>query len=146
MAGNNPRFRPDLFREKIRYVFEMAKPPEADQQLWFHFTGTVNFAGPADGDSVPFDPDEAITRTVRAPLQRPCDVEFTKASDDPTAFGTIIPAKITVTLLDEDYDDVKEASFVVMGGDKYLRVYEPPSYGLFSVGLHTMVFVAENER
>lgn len=146
MAGTQRGFRADKFRTAIRFVFDMAAPPETDYQLTFHFTDTISFVGPSDGDSVPFDPAEPITRTTQPPIQRPCDVEFLRSTDEVTAFGVVVPAKLKVTLLDEDYEDVKAASFVVMGGDRYLRHIEPPSFGLFDVGLHELIFIAENER
>lgn len=145
MAGTQRGFDAEKFRTAIRFVFEMAAPPDEDRQLTFHFTEEVSFTGPADGDSIPFDPGEAVTRTVRPPIQRPCDVEFIRATDEITAFGVVVPSKIKVTLLDDDFEDVKDASFVVVNGDKYLRHYQPPAYGLFDVGLHEMIFVAENE-
>jgi hypothetical protein len=140
------QFNADAFRTAIRFVFEMAEPPEQERAVTFHFADTVAFNGPADGEQVPFDPAETIVRTTPAPVRRPCDVEFVKASDEPTAFGIVIPAKVKVTLLDVDYEDVKEATFIIVNGDRYLRHYEPPAYGLFDVGLHEMVFIAENER
>jgi hypothetical protein len=146
MAGTKRGFNANKFREKIRFVFTMEAPPEEDRQLTFHFTSTIDIVGPADGDSVPFDPTEPVTRTTRPPLKRPCDVQFVQVADEGTTFGVVVPAKLKVLLLDEDYDDVKDASFVIMNGDRYLRHYEPPSFGLFDVGLHEMVFIAENER
>ncbi len=140
------QFDGDRFRNAIRFVFEMGTPTEDEQQVTFHFADTLTFAGPADGEQVPFNPAEAIVRNTPPPIRRPCDVEFTKATDEPTAFGIVIPARITVTLLDEDYQDVKDATFIIVNGDRYIRHYEPPSYALFDVGLHEMVFIAENER
>lgn len=146
MAGTQRGFDADKFRTAIRFVFTMAAPPEVEQQLIFGFAEDVSFTGPADGDAVPFDPSAPITRTVRTPLSRPCDVQFDRATDEITAFGVVIPAKITVTLLDEDYNDVQDATWVLVNGNRYLRHYEKPSYGLFDVGLHEMVFLAEDER
>ncbi len=133
------------FRNAIQFVFEMAEPPESDQKIMFHFTDTVTYAGHADSDLVPFDPTQSATRTTRPPINVPCDVEFVQQSEEPTAFGSVVPSKLKVLLLDEDWAKVKDCSFVVMGGDKYNRYYEQPEFGLFDVGLHTMVFQAENE-
>jgi hypothetical protein len=139
------QFDAKRFRNAIQFVFEMGEPPDVAQQIMFHFTDVLTFAGNADGDLVPFNPAETPTRVTKAPLNVPCDVEFVGAGDQETAFGAVIPAKLKVLLLDVDYAKVKDASFVVMNGDRYLRDYEQPSFGLFDVGLHTMVFKAENE-
>lgn len=137
------QFNSDKFRNAIRFVFEMGGPP--DNPILFHFTDTLTFAGPSDSEVVPFDPTQAATRQSKAPISVPCSVEFISASEQPTAFGGIIPAKLKVTLLDDDYDLVKDASYVTMNGDRYNRHFEQPSQGLFDVELHTMVFQAEDE-
>ncbi len=139
------QFNGDQFRNAIQFVFEMAAPPISADQLTFHFTETVTYTGRADGDKVPFDPGETVVRQSRQPVQVPCDVEYVNASEDPTSFGLVVPTRLKILLLDEDYEKVKDSSFVVMGGDRYNRLYEPPSFGLFDVGLHTLVFQAENE-
>lgn len=146
-ASRNLRYQFDAakFRNAIRFVFEMEQPPEAGLRLTFHFSDTVTYVGPQDSEKVPFDPAQVPVRVSRAAVTVPCDVQFAQQSDEPSAFGTIVPAKVTVTLLDEDYALVKDAAFVVVNGDKYQRHYEEPSMGLFDVGLHTMIFVAENE-
>lgn len=133
------------FRNAIDFVFQMAEPPEDGLAIKFYFNDTVTVAAPADSDFVPFDPAQQAVRTTRDPIHVPCDVQFNPASDNPTAFGDVIPAKVTVLLLDTDYAQVSDAAYVVVNGDRYNRQYEQPSFGLFDVGLHTMVFVAENE-
>jgi hypothetical protein len=138
------QFNGDRFRNAIRFVFEMET--DADQQIMFHFTDVVHFVGPSDGDAVPFNPAEAITRTTHAPVTAPCDVEFVQTSDVSTAFGVVIPTKLQVTLLDEDYETIKDATFATIGGERYIRDYERPSSALFDVALHIITFVAENER
>jgi hypothetical protein len=151
MATPNPsrgiayNFNAATFRNAIRFVFEMETDPDADNALTFHFEPTITYAGRGDSDKVPFDPAQAPTTIVPVPIRVPCDVTFTAASDTPTSFGTVIPAKVTVLLLDEDYAQVKDATYIVVNGDKYNRLFVPPSSGLFDVGLHEIVFQAENE-
>jgi hypothetical protein len=133
------------FRNAMRFVFEMAADPNEDNQLMFHFSTAITFLGHSDGDKVPFDPTSTVTRVVKDPIRVPCDIAFITASDVPTSFGQVVPAKLKVTLLDEDYELVENAAYVVMNGDRYNRLMVPPSYGLFEVGLHEMIFQAENE-
>ena len=40
---------------------------------------------------------------------------------------------------------LREADFILIAGDRYLRHHEPPSLGLFDVGVHTIIYIAENE-
>lgn len=143
--GISYKFDADTFRNAIQFVFEMAAPT-ASEAILFHFTETVAFTGPADGDEVPFDPTETIVRTSLAPVSVPCDVEFIQSTEVPTAFGVVVPSKLRVTLLDVDWAIVKDATFATVGTERYLRDFEQPSSGLFDVGLHTITFIAENER
>lgn len=137
-------FRADTFRNAIRFVFEMETSTE--QAPLFYFAETVTTPGTHDGETVPFDPTQPIVRTVRAPVTVPCDVTFDKAADEPTAFGVVIPSKVTVLLLDEDYEQVRDAIYVIIQGERYNRNYEVPDFALFDVGVHQLVFIAENER
>ncbi len=146
MAGHYRTFKPDRFREKIRFVFEMAAPPQDERRLTFHFHEIVTYTGIADGDEVPFDPTVPVTRVERPPITVPCDVTFQSAAEEQTAFGSVIPDRVKVLLLDEDFELVKDAAFVVVNGDRYNLYYEPPAFGLFDVGLHELVFQAEQER
>lgn len=145
MAGTNSSFNADKFRTAIRFAMTLGAPPATSDQLTFHWNPTATTAASKDGEGVPFDPTAAITRITRTPVTRPCAVEFVDAADEPTAFGLVIPSKLKVTLLDVDYDAVKDADFVVVGGDKYVRSHEPPSLGLFDIGVHSVIYTAENE-
>lgn len=143
--GIRYQFNAAKFRNAIEFVFEMAAPPEDGIGLMFHFADTITPDAPYDGDLVPFDPAESFTRVTPTPLRVPCDVEFISAGEESTSFGSVIPSKLKVLLLDVDYQQVADATFVVMNGDRYNRSHEEPSFGLFDVGLHTLVFVAEDE-
>lgn len=145
MAGTNSSFNADKFRTAIRFAMTLGTPPATGDQLTFHWNPTVTTGAAKDGEGVPFDPAATITRSSRAAITKPCAVEFVDAADEPTAFGLVIPSKVKVTLLDEDYNAVKDADFVVITGDKYVRSHEPPSLGLFDVGVHSVIYTAENE-
>lgn len=145
MAGTNSSFSADAFRAAIRFAMALGAPPAAGDQLTFHWNPTSTTIASKDGEGVPFDPAASVSRTTPTPLTKPCAVEFVDASEQPTPFGTVIPSKVRVILLDEDYLAVQTADYVVIAGDKYVRSHEPPSVGLFDVGVHTIVFAAENE-
>jgi hypothetical protein len=138
------QFDGDKFRNAIRFVFEMETSTK--QAPLFYFAETVTTVGTADSEIVPFDPRIPVNRVIRAPVTVPCDVTFEKAADEPTAFGVVVPARVTVLLLDGDYELVKDSIYVLINGDKYHRDYEIPDFALFDVGVHQITFVAENER
>jgi len=145
MAGTNSSFSASAFRAAIRSAMSMGTPPAAADALTFCWNSTDTTSAAKDGEGVPFDPDAVIVRTVKAPVTKPCAVEYTDASGTPTPFGSIVPSRVRVTLLDEDYAVVKDADYVVIAGDRYVRHHEPPSVGLFSVGVHQIIYAAENE-
>jgi len=145
VAGSSTRFNAAGFRTAIRSVMEMGAPPKVEDRLTFHFDRTTAISGSTDSEGVPFDPAASMEVTTKPDLRVPCAVEYVNATDEPTRFGVVVPTRLKVTLLDEDYARVKDASSVTMGGDRYLRHAEPPAVGLFNVGVHEMVFVAENE-
>lgn len=145
MAGTSNSFKPAAFRAAIRSAMTMGAPPEADYQLKFYWNPSRTSAATKDGEGIPFDPAAPITSTTRDPVSVPCAVEYLDAAGQPSPFGAVVPSKVRVTLLDEDYEVVKTADYVVVGGDRYLRHHEPPSFGLFEAGVHQIVYVAENE-
>ena len=145
MAGSNAGFNADAFREGIRFAYTMAASPVASEQVAFYKATELIYTVPVDDDNVPFDPTTTVQRVAPPPVRVPCGVEYFDAEGQPVPFGTVTVSRITCTLLDEDYVQVKDSAYVVIGGEKYLyRRTQPPS-GLFDVGLYVMHFRAENE-
>lgn len=145
MAGSNPGFNPAEFRNAIRFVYDMAAVPVEEEQATFYGESTLVFTGSVDDDNIPFDPTETVVRQPAIGIRVPCGIEYFDSQGQPVVFGQLTPSRVAITLLDEDYAQVKDSAYVVIGGDKYLyRRTEPPS-GLFDVGLYVMHFQAENE-
>jgi hypothetical protein len=146
MAGRTPSFNAQNFRDNIRFVMNMAAPPQQERQILFHFSQDTGWSGAVDTDNVPFDPTATVVRTEgRPPVRVPCVVEVSEDAGDQTPFGAVISTVLRLTLLDEDYLKVEDATYIVFDGDKYLRQQTTPPYGLFDVGIHEMVFIAEND-
>lgn len=146
MAGSNSGFNPGEFRDAIHFAMRLGAAPEADEQITFHFESqlTYNLAH-TDGANVPFDPTATVTAYTPEALRVDCAVEYFDAENQPTGFGLLAPTRLAITLLDEDYEKVKNASYVVAHGDRYdYRRTEPPS-GLFDVGLYVMHFTCRSE-
>lgn len=145
MAGSDPGFNAGEFRDAIHFAMQMGAALDASEQVTFHFASTLTYNVPADGAAVPFDPNATVTRVTPDPMRVDCAVEYFDMENQPTSFGLMAPSRLAVTLLDVDYEQVKDCSYVVIHGDRYnFRRTEPPS-GLFDVGLYTMHFTAENE-
>jgi hypothetical protein len=145
MAGTDPGFNAAEFREAIHFAMAMGAAPDAAEQVTFHFASTLTYNVPADGAQVPFDPSATVTKTTPDPKRVDCAVEYFDSENQPTNFGLLAPTRLAITLLDVDYEEVQDATYVVVHGDRYdYRRTEPPS-GLFDVGLYTMHFTAQSE-
>ncbi len=145
MAGSNPGFNARAFRDAIRFTYNMAATPAAEDQVAFYKASELVYNVPVDDDNVPFDPTTTVQRITPAPVRVPCSVEYIDAEGQPLPFGTLTVSRIKLSLLDEDYAKVRDCAYVVIAGEKYLyRRTEPPS-GLFDVGLYVMHFRSENE-
>lgn len=138
-------FDGEVFREAIRFVYTMAAPTVPVDQVTFFTAPQLVYNTPVDAEDVPFDPQATVTRQQSPGIRVPCGVEYFDTDGAPVVFGTVTPSKVAVTLLDEDYQQIKGVSYIVIAGEKYnYRRTEPPS-GLFDVGLFTIHFQAENE-
>lgn len=145
MAGSNSGFNSAAFRAGIQFVFTMAASPVAEEQVAFFFPSQLVYNKSVDTEDVPFDPAATVTSIPSVPVRVPCAVEYFDNEGNAGTFGVITPSRVAVTLLDEDYQKIKGAIYVVIGGDRYnYRRTEPPS-GLFDVGLYVLHFTAENE-
>ena len=148
MAGTNPGFNAAEFRDAIHFAMKMGAAPDVDEAVRFCFDGEVAYStlNPStDGALVPFDPAVTASAPSPDPVIVDCAVEYFDAENQPTNFGLMAPSRLSITLLDEDYEQIKDATHVIAHGDRYnYRRTEPPS-GLFDVGLYTMHFTAVNE-
>jgi hypothetical protein len=145
MAGSNPDFNAAEFRAGIHLAMEMGAALDADEQVTFHFPSTLVYNTPGDETDTPFDPTTTVTSTPVTPKRVPCAVEYFDAENQPTNFGLLAPSRLEITLLDEDYEQIKNASYVVVHGDRYNYRRTQPPQGLFDVGLYVMHFTAVNE-
>lgn len=145
MAGTNAGFNAAEFRDGIHLAMQMGAALDAGERVTFHFPTTVTNAAPADGAAVPFDPTATPTKATTPPVQVDCAVEYFDAENQPTSFGLLAPSRLAITLLDEEYEQVKGCAYVVVHGDRYnYRRTEPPS-ALFDVGLYVMHFTSPSE-
>jgi len=149
MAGTAAGFNADGFRQAIRFVYTMAAPVPADEQLTFYFKPTVTRAPDSDSEGVPFNiggPKSTVTQ--RPPVAVPCGIEQVPEgarADVDTPFGVLRSPWVKISLLDEDYEQVRDSAYILLGGEKYDYHHTEVPGGLFSVGLYTMIFVNEND-
>jgi len=145
VAGSSPGFDATAFRDAISSAMKMGASPIEGERATFHFPAQLVYNGSMDGDAVPFDPAATVVSSEPPAVQVDCAIEYFDAEAQPTAFGMMSPTRIAVTVLDVDYERVKECSYVVVGGDRYdYRRTEPPN-GLFDVGVYTLHFLSQSE-
>lgn len=144
MAGKNNGFNAKAFRSAIRQVYTMAAPPVSDEQATFFFPPQLVYNVGTDAEDTPFDPSATVTRTQPPAVKVPCALDF-KGVSEMSDFGLLSPAKIAITLLDEDYAKVAGFAYVVIRGERYNYASVDPPSGLFDVGLYTVHVVAESQ-
>lgn len=153
--GITADFDNDGFRNAIRFAMQMGTNPDPDRRPKFvqrsstrtyWKNGTQLGQEPRlDRDGKPLDPEVEIRRPVDQFIEVDCAIEVTRADAEELPVGTFQPTKVVVTLLDQQYVQVKDCREMVYNGDRYVFGYEPESNGLFDVGVYTMIFYAKDE-
>lgn len=163
MAGTIPGLDPTVFRDGILQAMLIGEPPNEEDKPKFVVPASGAVAYSRDGVTLdpasvrldpqgrPLDPTIKALRPEPQLVYVPCAVEFTPANREELPVGNFRPTKLTVTVLDEDttgtalFDQVKDASDVIAGGDTYMIAYRPPPYGMGPVTIYTMVAFARQE-
>jgi hypothetical protein len=153
--GISADFDGDQFRRAIQFAMQMGAPPDVDKQAVFVFKPTsrtywkngvqLGTAPRLDRDGKPLDPKIQVRVVEAATKKVDCAVEIVRADAEELPVGTFRQTKAIVTLLDEQYDQVKGCTELVFNGDRYRYGYEPEGLGLFSVGINTMIFYPVEE-
>ena len=121
------------------------EPTRVADKATFYFVTETRPQGPVDQDNVSFDPEVRTQKKVTS-KQVPCAIEFQDRSDKIESFGVVSPSRIQITLLDYEYQQVKEFKYVVVGGDKYIYHSTEPPNALGTIDVWTVWATAEDER
>lgn len=140
MAGTIPGFNADEVRAGLRLAMEIGLPPQGSDQPRFYFPTPVASSGSTDSSGTPLQWDAEPQRSdPPPPVSVPCGIEYGDA------LGDVAPARLTLTLLDEDYERVKGFAYVVVGGNRYHYKKTEPPMGLVSVGVWTVHVSTDDE-
>lgn len=147
MAGTNPGFNAAEFRDGIKLAMNMGLPGVVTDRPTFHFKTVRSYpAGTRlNAEGEPFDPNTPILITEPPPVQIPCAVEVAQVTPEELPVGPFRQVKATITILDEQWPQVKDAYEVSLGGSRYVVSYTPPPVGLFDVTVYTFVCYAKAE-
>lgn len=131
MAGSREGFDPEEFREGVRTAMNMGLPGEVSDRPTFHFktTRTYPVGTRLNAEGEPFNPDTPIIITEPPPIQIPCAVEVGTATRDEMPVGPFRQVKATITILDTEWPQVKDAYEVALGGVSLCHLLHTPSRG-----------------
>ena len=143
MAGNNTGFDPAAFRTGIKFAMQMGAPNSVSDRVTFVWRPAKTFSK-TDPAGNPYDWSASPT-TTETHADVVVDVAVTdlgRPTPEHTAVGAIDAQKISLTLLDVDYEQVVGAQEVRWGGKTFQIDYVMPPIALFSVDIHTIFATA----
>jgi hypothetical protein len=145
MAGTVPGFNPDEVRAGLRLAMTVGLPPVEADQPTFYFPREASTTGSADEDEMPFDITKK--RVLEPPrfVRVPCAIEYFDNQGKIENFGLIVPSKVELTLLDQEYAKVKGFEYVVIGGSRFWYSRTATPAGLVSIGVFTIYCTAEDQ-
>lgn len=146
MAFTPAGFDAAAIRAGLLTAMDFGAPTRTDDKATFYMvTQSVPTGTAVDAEGVPFDPNVKLT-TTRTPIQVPCAVDYSDAGGTMGEFGTVASTHVTITLLDEEYQQIKGFAYVVCGGDKYFHSKTPPPEALGSIDVWTVICYSVDER
>lgn len=147
MASSNPAFNPAVFRQAIRDTMIMGLPNATAEKPTFRWNPNKTYAT-ADPGGAPYDFTAAPVVTVApADVQVAVAVEFSSrpAGSLETVIGEFDNSRVIITVLDEDYELIRGADEVILGGNTYDIQFVGPPLGLFEVTVYQIFAIARDE-
>jgi hypothetical protein len=141
MAGSDARFNSSFFRTQIRNTMMMGQPNAVSDRATFRWKIEKTYAGATDPKGKPYDWGEApLTETDHPDVQVPVAVEDSSGSLIRSAHTPAGEendrARVVLTVLDVDYEEIKDASWVILGGNTYRIDFWGPPMALFDVDVY----------
>lgn len=147
MAGSDPRFPTQKFKDAIRFAMKMGKPDDPANQVVFIWKPVKTYAK-VDPAGRPYSFSATPSSTVAGnQMTVPVALEFTArpAGTRDTTIGQFDTSRVVLTLLREDYDLVKTSDYVVIDGNAYDIDLDAPQLNLFDVGVVSLICEARDE-
>jgi hypothetical protein len=140
-------FDADAFRAAIRNTMLMGLPSSVPDTVTFTWKESRTYNVARDSTGTPFARTAVPTSTTQhADVQVPVAVEFQQTNQvSGTGAGRFDAASAKITVLDVDYELIKDADYVLLGGDKYEIEYTAPPVGLFTVDVFTLYLRVTDE-
>lgn len=146
MAGQVPGFNADVVRKGLRLAMSVGLPVDEPDGVPFYFPQpSVSDGSPLDANARPFSPSSRPTAVPPRVVRVPCGIEYFDRDGKVENFGVIVPSKVELTLLDQEYAKVEGFSYVVLGGSRYFYRNTHSPLGLVSVGVYVVTCLAEDQ-
>jgi hypothetical protein len=145
VAGTPAGFSASNVRAGLRTAMQFGLPSATADQPTFYMPRTSTTSAPTDDEGVPFDPSVAPVMSTQVKKRVDCAVEYVDSDGKIETFGVIAPAKVKLTLLDEDFAKISGFLFCVIKGQKYFYQRTEPPVALGTVDVYTVHCRAEDE-
>lgn len=138
MAGSLSGFNAREVRAAFRLAMRVGSPNNSDHQVTFRWKGAKTYAS-SDPAGKPYDYTASpVTNETHPDVKVPAAVEYLQPASTELTAGEMdrLPAKLT--LVDEDYEKVKGADVVVIGGMEFPIAFIEPPQGLVNVDIYNL--------
>lgn len=146
-------------RNALLFAMQMGKPNQEIKQVKFvkksagkqYFLDETEVFPPplgnlrVDRDGRPLNPDVRLIQGADEEIAVDVAIETTEATAEETPVGNFRPVKATVTLMEEEYQQIKGSQLLRYNEDEYGFTYELDATGLFDMTFHTLIFFALDE-
>jgi hypothetical protein len=159
VPGFSAAFPTDTVRNGLLFAMQLGAPNDATRKVTFvkkspgrqYFLGEVEQFQPPlgtlrlDRDGRPLDPNVRVVPTPDQEFTVDVAIELADATADEMPVGNFRPVKATITLMAQEYEQVKGCREIKYNNDRYGFSHELDLLGLFDLDFHVLVFFAINE-
>ena len=130
----------------LRLALQVGWPQDPSLRPVFMMRGTEPApVGPEDADGVPFDPSAVDTHPTLTPVSVLMAVEEEERPGVHVDWTQIIPTRLVLTLIADDYALVEGFDHVLIGSERFYYVREKVPMALVTLGIHQVVVRAEDD-
>ncbi|GAB3863342.1 hypothetical protein GCM10028801_30740 [Nocardioides maradonensis] len=139
---NRPTVRAGLLK-----AMGFGEPNSMADKVTFYFPTRATTTESADQDGVPFDPSVRVEDQSPTSKAVSCALEFIDWQGQVVEPGSVKPTRIRLTLLQEEWAQVKDFTYVTAGGanERYARDYVQPTIALGSIDVVQVLCRAQDE-
>lgn len=137
------------FVDAVKQTMKMGIPQASAERLTWHWNADSDdvpspTGSPYEWDAEPSDPEPG---TPERSLQVDYALEFATrtTANTTTQMGTFNDPTATVTLVDSDYQQIKDADYCTIGNTRYEILFHGPTVAMFDADIHTVYIQAVDE-